>query len=178
MGATSVGGDLEGFRAQLVVPQQQELFDYWHSCCNEGASYPLRQAISPAHIPLLLPHVSLIEVDERCGFRIRLAGTSLRDVFDREVTGLAVSELERMSNAGYWHRACACSVESGMPVHGAIRSPRITKDHLVQFWMRLPISTTGKSIDQLLGFDICIPAGEVAVDLADCDDGEAEMLAV
>jgi hypothetical protein len=172
-----VGGDLEGFRAQLVIPEQQELFDYWLACCD-GARYPMRKSISPIRIPLLLPYVSLIDVEEDSGFRIRLAGTSLRDVFDREITGLTVGELERMSSAGYWHRACACAVETGMPVHGAIKSPRTTKDHLVQFWMRLPLTTSGEAIDQLLGFDICIPAGEVTVDLADCDNGEVARLAV
>jgi hypothetical protein len=172
-----VGGDIEGFRAQLVVPEQQQLFDYWLACCD-GALYPRRQSISPVRMPLLLPYVSLIDVEPDGGFRIRLAGTSLRDVFDREITGLTVGELERMSNAGYWHRACACAVESGRPVHGAIKSPRTTKDHLVQFWMRLPLTTTGDAIDQLLGFDICIPAGEVTVDLADCDDGESSRMAV
>ena len=172
-----MGGDLVGFREQLVIPQQQQLFDYWLSCCGTK-SLPERRAISPAAIPQLLPYVSLIDLDRTCGFRIRLAGTQLRDVFDREVTGLAVGDLERMSNPGYWHRACACAVEAGMPVHGAIKSPRVTKDHLVQFWMRLPLTVSGGGVEQLLGFDICVPAGEVAADLADCDHGEASLLAV
>jgi hypothetical protein len=172
-----VGGELEGFRAQLVVPQQQQLFDYWMACCNGGLFAP-RQCIRPSDIPQLLPFVSLIDNESDGCFRIRLAGTQLRDVFDREITGLAVTDLERMSNAGYWQRACACVVETGFPAHGAIRSPRTTKDHLVQFWMRLPLTLNGSSIDQLLGFDICIPAGEVTMDLTGCDEGQADLLAV
>jgi hypothetical protein len=172
-----VGGDLAGFRAQLVVSQQQQLFDYWLACCD-GQPFARRQSIRPSDIPQLLPYVSLIEADRSCGFRIRLAGTLLGEVFDREITGLPVSELERMSSAGYWHRACACVLETGLPAQGAIRSPRTTKDHLVQFWMRLPLSVSGDGIDQILGFDICIPSGEVLVDLADCDEGQADLLAV
>jgi hypothetical protein len=57
-----VGGDIEGFRAQLVVPEQQQLFDYWLACCD-GALYPRRQSISPVRMPLLLPYVSLIDVE-------------------------------------------------------------------------------------------------------------------
>ena len=172
-----MGGGLEGFRAQLVVPQQQQLFDYWVACCKGGTLAP-RQSICPADIPQLLPFISLIDHEADGGFRIRLAGTQLREVFDREITGLPVADLERMSNAGYWQRACACVLETGFPAHGAIRSPRTTKDHLVQFWMRLPLTLNGGRIDQLLGFDICIPSGEVALDLATCDEGRADLLAV
>ena len=170
-------GDLEDFRAQLVVPQQQQLFDYWRACCN-GNAYPDRCHISPSAIPQLLPYVSLIDLDEDCGFRIRLAGTMLREIFDREVTGLSVQDLERMSNAGYWHRACAYALETGRPTQGAIKSPRTTKDHLVQFWMRLPLSQGDDQVGQLLGFDICVPSGEVAMDLSHCDHGVQSLLAV
>ncbi len=141
----TVVGEFEAFRAQLVVPAQCELFDYWLSCSRDGAT-PTRQAFTPVAIPHLLPNVSLIDVVQSGRFRIRLAGTQLRDVFDREITGLQVSELERMSSAGYWQRACASVVETGLPMQGAIKSPRITKDHLVQFWLRLPFAADDRSI--------------------------------
>ena len=52
---------------------------------------PERSDIHPAHIPRLLPNVSLIDVDPLNGAcRIRLAGTRLRDVYDREISGRPV----------------------------------------------------------------------------------------
>lgn len=169
-------GDFEAFRAQLVVPAQRELFDYWVSCSADGG-IPDRKVFTPVAIPQLLPYVSLIDVDDSGRFHVRLAGTQLRDIFDREVTGLAVSELERMSSAGYWQRACSSVVETRLPMQGAIKSPRITKDHLVQFWLRMPFAADDGSIRQLLGFDICIPAAELQIDLSQCDQGEPEDLA-
>ena len=172
-----VVGDFNAFRAQLVLPAQCELFDYWLSCGIVGA-IPHRQVFTPVAIPQLLPHVSLIDVQQSGRFRVRLAGTQLRDVFDREITGLQVSELERMSSAGYWQRACSSVVETGLPMQGAIKSPRITKDHLVQFWLRLPFAAPDGSIRQVLGFDACIPAADLQIDLSQCDQGEPDSLAV
>ncbi|MEM7633077.1 MAG: PAS domain-containing protein [Pseudomonadota bacterium] len=170
-------GDFNAFRAQLVLPAQCELFDYWLSCSIDGA-IPQRQRFTPVAVPHLLPNVSLIDVDRAGRFRVRLAGTQLRDVFDREITGLQVSDLERMSSAGYWQRACSSVVETGLPMQGAIKSPRITKDHLVQFWLRLPFAAGDGSIGQLLGFDACIPAADLQIDLSQCDQGEPDALAV
>lgn len=170
-------GDFEAFRAQLVVPAQCELFDYWLSCSADG-EIPHRSVFTPIAIPQLLPYVSLIDVAENGRFQVRLAGTQLRDIFDREVTGLPVSELERMSCAGYWQRACSSVVETRLPMQGAIKSPRITKDHLVQFWLRMPFAANDGSIRQLLGFDICIPAADLQIDLLQCDQGEPDSLAV
>lgn len=172
-----LGGDFEAFRAQLVVPAQCDLFDYWHSCSVDGA-IPRRDAFTPVAIPQLLPNISLIDVEPAGRFLIRLAGTQLREVFDREVTGLHVSELERMSSAGYWQRACSSVVETGLPMQGAIKSPRVTKDHLVQFWLRLPFAADDGSIRQLLGFDVCIPAADLQIDLSQCDQGETDCMAV
>jgi len=171
----NVVGDFEAFRAQLVVSKQRDLFDYWSSCSINGA-VPQREAFTPVAIPQLLPHISLIDVEPNGRCRVRLAGTHLRDVFDREITGLSVSELERMSSAGYWQRACASVVETGLPMQGAIKSPRITKDHLVQFWLRLPFAAIDGSISQLLGFDVCIPAADLQIDLSQCDQGDPDSL--
>ena len=51
---------------------------------------PDRADISPAHFPLrLLPQVSLIDAKLGSGkLKVRLAGTRLREIYDREITGL------------------------------------------------------------------------------------------
>ena len=48
------------FRAQLVIREQRELFDYWRACAK-GTSMPSRAHISPASIPALLPGISILD---------------------------------------------------------------------------------------------------------------------
>ena len=88
------GSENVSFRAQLVVPELRQLYDYWLEKAR-GRQMPGRSDIHPAHIPKLLPHISLVDVDAGSGACcVRLAGTRLRDVYDREITGLAVEELD------------------------------------------------------------------------------------
>jgi len=56
------------FRAQLVIPEQRQLFDYWSEKAA-GRPMPDRTDISPAHFPRLLPQVSLIECEIGSGGR-------------------------------------------------------------------------------------------------------------
>ena len=70
--------DCNAFRAQLVVPEHRQLFDYWVECCA-GRAMPSRGDIAPAKIVKLLPGISLIDISEELGAsRVRLAGTRLR----------------------------------------------------------------------------------------------------
>ena len=49
------------FRAQLVVPEQRQLFDYWTEKSGKRAM-PSRKDINPAHIPRVLSGISLVDV--------------------------------------------------------------------------------------------------------------------
>jgi hypothetical protein len=39
-----------------------------------------------------------------------------------------------------------------------IRGPRMGKDHLVQFWLRLPLSSDGISVNMILCYDAFVAA--------------------
>lgn len=149
------------FRAQLVVPEQRQLYDYWLSC---GGNRPMpgRSDINPAHIPRLLPFVSLIEVaDDVERSRVRLAGTRLRDVFDREITGLTISDLDLGPKRDYWLAAYRHTVFDGKPTQGIVRGPRVNKEHLVQYWLRLPLaSASGGGVNMVLGLDYFLSGPE------------------
>jgi len=128
------------FRAQLVVPEQRQLYDYWISKAA-GRTMPDRSDIHPGHIPRLLPNISLIDVEpETGGCRVRLAGTRLRDVYDREITGLEVDDLDLGDKRDYWVAAFRRTIEEGKPTQGIVRGPRVNKEHLVQYWLKLPLS--------------------------------------
>ncbi|WP_161957155.1 PAS domain-containing protein [Aestuariivirga litoralis] len=142
------------FRAQLVVPEQRQLYDYWLSRAAKGA-LPGRSDINPADIPRLLPYISLIDVSDRLeASRIRLAGTRLRDVFDREITGLMIDDLDLGPKRDYWMTAYRHTAVDGKPTQGIVRGPRVNKEHLVQYWIRLPLAAaSGSGIRMILGLD-------------------------
>lgn len=151
------------FRAQLVVPEQRQLYDYWIDKAS-GRSMPDRCDIHPMHFPRLLPNISLIEIDpQTSSWRIRLAGTRLRDVYDREITGLDVSEIDFGDRRDYWMAAYQRTIEEGKPTQGVIRGPRVNKEHLVQYWLKLPLGRAGcRGVGMLLCFDYFQSASEEA----------------
>lgn len=143
------------FRAQLVVPEQRQLYDYWLSRWKDG-DLPARADISPAHIPRLLPYISLIDVADTLEHsRVRLAGTRLRDVYDREITGLRIEDLDLGQKRDYWMAAYRHTALEGKPTQGIVRGPRVNKEHLVQYWIRLPLAADG-GIGMVLGLDYFI----------------------
>ncbi len=156
------------FRAQLVIAEQRQLFDYWLKRAAQ-APMPARRDIRPSDIAHLLPNISLIEIHPlSCRFRFRLAGTRMRDIYDREVTGLYLDEVDWGGRADYWHAAHQRVADTGRPAQGVVRSPRAAKDHLVHFWLRLPLVTDGPQAAMILGYDVSVPVSEMpgAVELS------------
>ena len=141
------------FKAQLVVPEQRQLYEYWLSSAG-GKLMPCRADINPVHIPRLLPFISLVDVDDRldCS-RVRLAGTRLRDVYDREITGLRIEELDLGSKRDYWMAAYRHTALDGKPTQGIVRGPRVNKEHLVQYWIKLPLA---ESADAPVKMILCL----------------------
>lgn len=160
-------GDV-AFRAQLVVPEQRQLYDYWLAK-SAGRSMPCRADIRPADIPRLLPYMSLIEArDDAARCRIRLAGTRLRDIYDREITGLCVDDLDWGDKRDYWLAAYRRIIDEGKPTQGVVRGPRLHKEHVVQYWLKLPLADAGGRVTMILGYDHFQVAAdqEVGVSLA------------
>jgi hypothetical protein len=141
------------FRAQLVTQGQRELYDFW---CEAAGSrrMPARSEIDPFKVPKLLPSMGLIDVasglDEA---RFRLAGTRLYDVYGEEVTGKRVDRVFAGACADYWRNVHGTVVERRSPLHGVVRGPAEGRDHIVMFWMRLPLSEDGEDVDRILCFD-------------------------
>ena len=147
------------FRAQLALPGQRELFDYWHEI-SAGKSIPSRADFDPLRIPHLLPHLGLIDL--RDGFdhgQFRLAGTRLRDVYGKEITGLRMSEVFSGDCAGPWHRIHDRVVSEAISAHGVTHGPAEGRDHVVLFWLRLPLSDDGTRVDRILCYDLEWPQG-------------------
>jgi hypothetical protein len=144
------------FRAQLIIAEQRQLYDYW-AATAAGRNMPSRDDISPAHFPLLLPCISLLE---RVGNRlkVRLAGTRLRDIYEREITGLFLDEIDWGEKKGYWEAVYEHVTKTLRPAQGVVRGPRVDKDHLAQFWLRLPLSRQGNPASMILCYDTFVSA--------------------
>ena len=153
--------DNGAFRAQLVVPEQRQLYDYWLHL-SAGRAMPNRADIRPSDIPRILPGISLIDVAPELGrSRIRLAGTKLREIYDREITGLCIEDLDWGDKRDYWLASYRRTVEDAMPTQGVVKGPRRHKEHLVQYWLKLPLCTrASEQAAILLCYDFFMPANE------------------
>ncbi len=152
-----------GFRAQLVLQGQRELFDYWLQSAG-ARRMPARSDLDPFKIPRLLPSIGLIDVRnglDRAAFR--LAGTRLHDVYGQEITGKSAGEVFSGRQAGYWRRVHERVVGAGMPLSGVVRGPADGRDHVVLFWLRLPLSEDGGYVDRILCYDAAGPATSAGV---------------
>jgi hypothetical protein len=154
------GSTHAAFKAQLVIPEQRQLYDYWIEKAA-GRRMPDRRDINPLHFPRLLPFVSLVEIGASGRYRIRLAGTRLRDIYDCETTGLYLDDLDWGDKRDYWLAAYHRIATEGKPAQGAVRGPRTQKEHLVQFWLKLPLTVSGERAGMILCYDAFIPAAEI-----------------
>ena len=155
------GSTHAAFRAQLVIPEHRQLYDYWIDKAA-GRRMPDRRDIRPADFPRLLPFVSLVDIgSETARYRVRLAGTRLREIYDCETTGLYLDELDWGDKRDYWLAAYHRIASEGKPAQGAVRGPSTQKEHLVQFWLKLPLSSANDRIGMILCYDAFVPAAEV-----------------
>jgi hypothetical protein len=148
------------FRAQLVIPEQRQLFDYWSSKCGER-TIPSRRDIRPQEISRLLPFVSLTDVvDGGKRMRVRLAGTQLREFFGREITGAYLDDLELGAKPAYWtaanERLCR-----GLPAQGILPVHRPGGEFVTRFWIRLPLAEDSREVNMILGYDAFVFASKL-----------------
>ncbi len=149
------------FRARLARPGQRELFDYWREIAGTR-DVPARADFDPVKVPHLLPDLGIIDL--RGGFddgRFRLAGTRLRDVYGREVTGLRMSEVFAGDLAAPWHRIHTRIAAEAVSAQGVVPGPASGRDHIVLFWLRLPLSDDGIRVDRILCHDVAEPRDSI-----------------
>lgn len=138
------------FRAQLALPEQRVLFDYWQDIAR-GRVMPARADFDPLKLPDLLPHLGLIDLRE--GFErsyFRLAGTRLREVYGREITGLPLSEVFTGCRADPWRTVHWRIATEALCAQGVAHGPAQGRDHVVLYWLRLPLSDDGVRVDRIL----------------------------
>ncbi len=146
------------FRARLIVEKQTRLYNYWRSRAG-GRIAPAPHEIDPVAIPDLLPGIGILEAGAGLAhLTYRLAGTRLREIYGVELTGRRFFDLDMGDKRNYWLSAYGKIVNEATPMQGAVRAPLMSRDHVMLFWLRLPLSDDGVSVSRVLGYDIAIPA--------------------
>jgi len=146
------------FRSQLVTQGQRELLDYWLESAGQRAM-PARSDFDPLKVPRLLPHLGLIDLRDGVDQGLfRLAGTQLRDIYGQEITGKRIDEVFSGACAAYWSRIHLRVAENALPAHGVVRGPAEGREHVVLFWLRLPLSEDGGRVDRILCHDVAGPS--------------------
>lgn len=146
------------FRAQVILREQRELYDYWRACA-QSRPMPSRFDIDPVAIPHLLPGLSLIDVrTDLESLQYRLAGTRVGDIYGAEITGRAVFEIGFQHKRDYWRSVYRQVVIDQMPMQGALRGPAAGREHLLMLWLRLPLSGLTENVERILGYDAALPS--------------------
>lgn len=150
-----------GFRAQLLIPEQRELFDYWRRCRGPRAM-PSRDDIAPGDIPNLLPYLGLIDIQPGFGGSIvRLAGSALREIYGFELTGKRLGEIRWGDRKDYWQGVYRRVTDMRAPAHGVVRGPIADREHVTMYWLRLPLSDNGERVNKVLCCDTALSAPTV-----------------
>lgn len=147
------------FRRQLILPEQKEVFDYWHTCRGRRAM-PSRADINPARLKKHLPTVSLLNVVDENTFSVRLAGTGIREILDEEITGRYLSDIDFKEHQAYWQAAHHRVATEKRPAQGVAPVTWRDKGNLFVFWLRLPLSSDGQKVEMILGYDLYLAAAK------------------
>ena len=146
------------FRAQVILREQRELYDYWRACAQSRAM-PSRFDIDPVAIPHLLPGLSLLDTGgpDLDLLKYRLAGTRMGEIYGAEITGRAVFEVVFQHKKDYWRSVYRRVIDEGIPMQGAVRGPAAGREHLLLVWLRLPLSGLTGAVERVLGYDAALP---------------------
>ena len=132
----------------------EELLAYWTSL-KAGRGLPSRADLNPVQIKRHLPLISLIDVAHG-DYRLRLAGTGLFSVYGGEITGRALDEGYAPDLLTYWQAELAKIVEAAKPAVGLHDLAWRGQPDLSLLWLRLPLSSNGKDVDMILGYDAVV----------------------
>ena len=161
------------FRAQVILREQRELYDYWRACA-QARPIPSRFDIDPVAIPHLLPGLSLIDARlDLDSLRYRLAGTRMAAIYGAEITGRAVFEIGFQHKREYWRSVYRKVVSDQIPMQGALRGPAAGREHLLLLWLRLPLSGLTDAVERILGYDAALPSSLTMAPMKPAHAGDA-----
>lgn len=147
------------FARQLVLPAQRQLFDYWLGLCEED-SWPRREALRPAEFRALMPNLLQIrQLPLPEGLKVEYAGHALWDIYGGELTKSTLIQGCWGQHFDYWRNVYTMLAKARVPMNGHLRNVN-GSDHLVLFWLRLPMEGRDGS-PWLLGLDLAVSVSQL-----------------
>lgn len=122
-----------------------------------GRGFIAREDLDLSAIACELAHVSVL-AREGGTLCFRLAGTGLRHAFGCESRGCTVDQIEACLGAEPWGEAAWRTLARGAPSSGRTR----LADGSVHYWLRLPMSSDGTTVDLVLCHDRYLPPEALA----------------
>lgn len=137
-----------------------ELFEYWQ-LKRAGRAVPARRDIDPTDIPSLLPNIFIFDVIHNPrDYVLRLLGTNLVSVLGRDFTGARFDEMYQGNLARTLHHQYDWAVDHWQPVYSRMDASWMKKDYIYYDRLLLPLSSTGETVDKLLGCALFIANAE------------------
>ena len=140
-----------GVQREIHSEALRELHAYWQEIAK-GDGLPSLKDVDPVEIPHLLKGIYLIDVTEpTADFRVRLMGTHIVDVFDKDYTGQAVADFDLDGESDAILAEYEKVVDGKEP---ALRTEvlRNRNGELFRYErLLLPLSSNGVVVDTLLG---------------------------
>lgn len=149
--------DSESDAPDFELSGQARLFEAWTACarrCPPDQQLVHRDQLNMARIAPEMAHVCVLSRGDD-GFRFRLAGSGLRQVFACDARGKRISEVEICIDDEAWADASNRALDDLVPIRGRT----ITDDGRIHFWLRLPLSSDGQRADMVLCHDRFLPLG-------------------
>lgn len=148
------------FRAQLVLPEQIQLFDIWFSLKGQSIG-PRRASITPSTLGSMIAFITVFDVhfcDQAISATIKtkIAGSGLRGLLGFEPQGRLLE-----SGASDAHMLGRDVIEAvardGVPRCGTRAVAAASGGDAFQVWMRLPLLGADGKISAILGLDRALP---------------------
>ncbi|MHA7900923.1 MAG: PAS domain-containing protein [Henriciella sp.] len=134
---------------QGLTQAHAELISYWRDQHIVGVP-PAREDLDPGAIRAHLSALSIVEIGRDGRARFRLVGSSLRQIFGRDMGGRLLTELSR-DVQDTWSLGIASVLDQRRPIGGLIRGD--VESHA---WLRLPLQS-GANGAMVLCHDCLIP---------------------
>lgn len=129
----------------------KRVFDYWQSRCGDRVM-PSRSDIDPTEIPDLLSFIALVDVlDNPRDFRIRLVGTSIRDIAGTEMTGKVIADVFPPAFHAEVFKHWNEIVDRKTPKVASGRHWVSDRSHIKWEGILLPLSSDGATVNMMLG---------------------------
>lgn len=133
------------------APRHRRLYDYWREKAA-GRAAPGRADVDPLDLPELLANLWLMDVLEHpTDFRIRLAGTAIRTIVGRDITGLMFDEVFTGAEGAAVREEYAAVLSSWRPHFAEHTVDWAGREHVTYRRLVVPLSSDGERIDMLLG---------------------------